>query len=113
MSTPATAPRRMATGRACQKFQSKKPQLRRGEDGDGIGADGEEGHVPQVKHAGETDDDVQAEPEQDVEADDGQHFTQEKAQDLGQDQQNEPAEQQPGPCSGGAGHRRRVFALAL
>ena len=40
-----------------------------GELGGGVGADGEEGHVAEVEHAGLADDDVQPEGQQDVDAD--------------------------------------------
>ena len=48
--------------------------LRRGQDADGVGAQGKEGHVAQVQQAGEAHHDVQAQPHQDVEADCVQHL---------------------------------------
>jgi len=61
------------------EVQAEEAQFRRGQDGHRVGADGEVGHVAQVEHAGEADDDVEAHAEHDVEADDGQYLAQEQA----------------------------------
>ena len=65
----------------------RKERLRRGQQRDRVGADGEERHVAEVEQAGVADDDVQPQPEQDVEPRVAEDVAREAAHDLWQDQE--------------------------
>ena len=70
----------------------------RGQDGRHVGADRVEGDISEVEQAGEPDDDVEPESEEDVKADGSEHIRNEGIDDPGQCHQSDcdEADQHPG-----------------